>query len=322
MLYILSLSKLGDKVAENISGKLGGRIITKETIVRDGLSNVAREAMENARGIIFISSTGIALRAIAPYLKGKTVDPGVVVVDAVGKFSISLLSGHLGGGNELALKVSEVINATPVITTATDALGVKAPDIIAKENYLLINDMKKAKEISSLLTEGEKIGFVDTLGKIEIPEGYVEEDIEAKAKVVVTNKILNEDALVLIRKNIILGIGCKKDTSTDKLRAFIKEALIEHGYLLKAVDKISTVDLKSEEKAILNLAKELEVPIDIHGRESIENVEHLFKGSEFVKKSIGVSSVAEPCVYLSGGEILVNRIAKEGMTLCIGERIE
>lgn len=321
MIYILSVSRLGDILGEKLSKNFSNVYFSKDKIKAVGLNEVTKEAMEKAKGIIFISSTGIAVRAIAPCLKGKTIDPGVVVVDAKGEYAISLLSGHLGGGNELAIKVSEILKAMPIITTATDSLGVKAPDMIAKENNLLISDIKKAKDISAFLIEGKKVVFEDEDKIIDIPKGYIEctESSENLPKVKVTNKISGSEALVLIRKNLILGIGCRKDVPKEKMLDFIRESLKEYGYREDSVLKISTIDLKSKQEAILNISQVFSVPLEIHSRDEVRKIEHLFKCSDFVRKSIGVGAVAEPCVYLSGGEIVVERISKEGMTLCIGE---
>ncbi len=321
MIYILSVSSLGDILGEKLSKNFSSVYFSKDKIKKVGLNEITKEAMDKAKGIIFISSTGIAVRAIATYLKGKTIDPGVVVVDAKGEYAISLLSGHLGGGNELAVKVSEILKAMPIITTATDSLGVKAPDMIAKENNLLISDMKKAKDISAFLIEGKKVVFEDEDKIIDLPKGYIEctEGSENFPKVIVTNKISGSEALVLVRKNLILGIGCRKDVPKEKMLDFISESLKEYGYREDSVLKISTIDLKEKEEAILNISQVFSVPLEIHSRGEVRKIEHLFKCSDFVKKSIGVGAVAEPCVYLSGGEIVVERISKEGMTLCIGE---
>lgn len=321
MIYILSVSSLGDILGEKLSRNFSSVYFSKDKIKAVGLNEITKEAMEKAKGIIFISSTGIAVRAIATYLKGKTIDPGVVVVDAKGEYAISLLSGHLGGGNELAIKVSEILKAMPIITTATDSLGVKAPDMIAKENNLLISDIKKAKDISAFLIEGKKVVFEDEDKIIDIPKGYIEctEGSENLPKVKVTNKISGSEALVLVRKNVILGIGCRKDVPKEKMLDFIRESLKEYGYREDSILKISTIDLKSKEEAILNISQVFSLPLEIHSRDEVRKIEHLFKCSDFVRKSIGVGAVAEPCVYLSGGEIVVERISKEGMTLCIGE---
>lgn len=99
--------------------------------------------------IIFIGACGIAVRSIAPFVSSKKTDPAVVVIDEQGKFAISLLSGHIGGANELTEEISNLLHATPVITTATDINNKFAVDVFAKTNGCYISDMTMAKEISA-----------------------------------------------------------------------------------------------------------------------------------------------------------------------------
>ena len=87
--------------------------------------------MQQGDNLVCVMAAGIVVRGIAPYLKGKDTDPAVVVVDEAGQFAISLLSGHLGGANELARRVAKVLGGTPVITTATDVHGLPALDVLA-----------------------------------------------------------------------------------------------------------------------------------------------------------------------------------------------
>ena len=119
----------------------------------------AGEKFSDSDALIFIGATGIAVRSIAPYVASKKSDPAVLVVDECGKFVISLLSGHLGGANELALKTAEILEAIPVVTTATDLHHRFAVDVFAKKNNCNIFNMKAAKEVSAALLAGKKVGF-------------------------------------------------------------------------------------------------------------------------------------------------------------------
>ena len=110
-------------------------------------------------GLIFVGACGIAVRSIAPYVVSKKSDPAVLVVDECGKFVISLLSGHLGGANALALKTAEILGAEPVVTTATDLHDRFAVDVFAKNNHCAIFNMKAAKEVSAAILAGESVGF-------------------------------------------------------------------------------------------------------------------------------------------------------------------
>ncbi len=132
-------------------------------------------------GVIFIGACGIAVRSIAPYIVGKKTDPAVLVVDECGNFVISLLSGHLGGANELAFRCAGYLGATPVVTTATDLHSRFAVDVFAKKNGCAIFHMKAAKEASAALLAGEKIGFYSEFPwEGELPEGLILCDRDGK----------------------------------------------------------------------------------------------------------------------------------------------
>lgn len=121
--------------------------------------------------IIFIGACGIAVRSIAPFVSSKKTDPAVVVIDEQGKFAISLLSGHIGGANELTEEISNLLHATPVITTATDINNKFAVDVFAKTNGCYISDMTMAKEISAALVNGNSVGFASDFPWVgEIPK--------------------------------------------------------------------------------------------------------------------------------------------------------
>ena len=324
---VISVTNQGDEISERLREFFDVTIFSKNSIPNFNLNNITKELMENYKAIIFISSTGIAVRAIAPYLKSKATDPAVIVIDSTGSFVISLVSGHLGGANELTLKVAECIKALPVITTATDKLGLIAPDIIARDNRLVIDDLKKAKIISSKLVAGKKIAFIDDASEIPLPRGYVESTEQAEGLVYVTNKqylekieqFNNFETLKLIRKNIVLGIGCKKDFSLSKMRESVLNILRQHNVDIKAVKIVTTVEIKRHEVAILELNKFLKSELNIWSLEEIKKVQHKYTGSCFVEKNIGVRAVCEPCAELSGGTLLTGKIALHGMTICIGE---
>ena len=107
--------------------------------------------------IIFVGAVGIAVRLIAPQIQSKTTDPAIVAVDEGGRWAISLLSGHLGGANDLARKVAAGIGAEPIVTTATDLRGQFAVDEFAKQNGCVISDMELAKEVSSAVLGGRPV---------------------------------------------------------------------------------------------------------------------------------------------------------------------
>ena len=126
-----------------MSGRLNQTVIEKLTF--DKLSEEMLEQFIKYAGHIFIMSSGIVVRVIAPLIQNKTEDPAIVVIDDQGQHAISLLSGHLGGANALTLQVAEIISARPVITTATDVNKRPAIDVLAKEKGLNIENPRPSK---------------------------------------------------------------------------------------------------------------------------------------------------------------------------------
>lgn len=325
---IISVTKQGDLIADKLKEFLGAEVFSKNSIEDFNISNITEKLMKSCQAVIFIASTGIAVRSIAPFLKGKAVDPAILVIDSCANFVISLVSGHLGGANELTLKVAEVLKAQPVITTATDNLGITAPDVIAKHNNLMIEDLKKAKYIAAKLVDGKKVAFIDDKGCIHLPKGYTNNAEEAEGVVYVTNRLegnwQNENftSLKLIRKDIILGVGCRKDFDVEKMHKTVIKVLRENNIDIRAVSIVATVEIKKDEKAILELSKNLNAELRIFTLDEIKKIEDKYKGSDFVKKSIGVRAVCEPSVELSGGKLITGKLVCDGMTICIGEREE
>lgn len=149
--------------------------------------------------IIFVGATGIAVRAIAPFITGKAVDPAVLVIDEAGRYVISLLSGHLGGANALARTAAALIGAEPIITTATDAESAFAVDTFAKENGFLLTDLRKAKEVSAKVLRGEKLCIYS-----DIPmERLVQRPARHEAELVPVQDIDRADIVISYRMYIL-----------------------------------------------------------------------------------------------------------------------
>ena len=323
MFGIISVTESGDMIAKVLNNEFKSKVYLKDEVKEIGLKTITEKLFSEALGIIFISSTGIAVRAIAPFIECKTKDPAIVVVDSIGKYAISLLSGHLGGGNELAEKVSKIINAKSIITTATDMKNLVAPDIIALKNNLIIEDLKKAKDFSAKLIENKEIEFFDDNNKIKIPKGYKKLSKEGENLLWVTNKINSnfnyKNTLRLIRKNIVLGIGCKKNFPKEEMKEKVLKYLEENNIDLRAIKSIGSIDLKKNEEAILSLKNLFNCDFITFSKDEILKVKGDFIESEFVKKITGVGAVAEPSVILLGGKIVFSKEKLGGITICVGE---
>ena len=321
---IISITKNGDEIMNAIlqDGRYEYMAYRSVQSKKEKISNIVKDIFDDVDAIVFICSLGICVRVIAPFIKSKTTDPAVVCIPNGGLVAISVLSGHLGGANELTAELADILGAQPIITTATDIMGIKAPDIIAKENGLHIDSMADCKKIASILVDGGRVVILDETGDTQA-QGY--ETYKPGEKydgiIRITNKSDKkfDTCLKLIRKNIVLGIGCKKDYNPAEMREKVLDALRENNIHEKSVAAVCSIDLKAGEKTILELSDFFKASYKTYSVKEIAAVEHLFKGSDYVKSAVGVGAVAEPCVYLAGAHIIVPKKNMGGMTLTIGE---
>lgn len=273
--------------------------------------------------LIFVGACGIAVRSIAPYVKKKTTDPAVVVVDERGVFSISLLSGHIGGGNDLAQTAAKIIGAQPVVTTATDLNQVFAVDVFAKQNGCSISDMKYAKEISAQLLEGKTIGFSsDFPWKGELPAGLAPKGQGENPKLgIALTASLKErpflHTLYLIPKVITVGIGCRKDTPVEKITKAVSEARARLQIPEEALVQAASIDLKKEEPGIIEYCQRQNLPYVTFSAEELRALEGEFTPSSFVKSVAGVDNVCERSALLAsgGGRLILRKTAGDGVTV-------
>jgi cobalt-precorrin 5A hydrolase len=334
---ILTVTQGGFDQAKRIKQHLpSAKIYTKEFFLEPGMSLL----FEKYKVLLFIMATGIVVRSIAPFIKHKSVDPAVLVMDEKGKFVISLLSGHLGSANEWAAKIAGITLGEAVITTASDVNGILAIDMLAKKLGCTFTDFETVKTLTAKKLQGEKIAIQT---KWELPEQITKEYPLYEESLKDTENLKNIsqnqiEGLVYIGykkpesravpvvwlrpKCLVIGIGCKKQTPYALLKTFVEETFKEKGLAIDSIAAVATVDLKKEEPAILALTKELGLSLAIFSNQQIKEVEHLFEGSDFVEKSIGIRAVSEPAGYLASnkGECVVSVIKRDGMTLSVWEK--
>lgn len=299
--------------------------------LKSSLQEWTGNQFETRDGLIFIGAAGIAVRAIAPWVKDKRTDPAVVVIDDSGRFSISLLSGHLGGANGLAEETAKLTGGIPVITTATDIHGRFAVDNFAKEQGLWISDMKTAKAVSADVLAGEPVGFFsDFPAAGSVPEGFTQKE-SCKRNVWITvkrypedhdflfqrknrpvkQKMLHEDAhsapdsfpklflpeggevLRLVPRIVILGIGCKRGTEKERIEAAVEEALSRWNIEPESAAAVATIDIKKEEAGLLSYVREHGLSFQTYPAERLLQAEGEFSPSSFVKEITGVDNVCE-----------------------------
>ena len=291
------------------------------------------------RYIVFIMATGIVVRTIAPLIQSKFQDPAVIVTDEKGTNVISLLSGHMGGANEMSLYISHLIESNPVITTATDVNNKSSLDMIAKRlNGYIENFRDNVLKVNSMIVNNKPVGLfidgdydIDTRGftilkyedMLNLDKRNNEEINDLETVVVISNKhkldFESKKIIKLVPKDIVLGVGCKKNIDSQHMKDSLKEFLHINNIDKNAIKAIGSIEIKKDEQAIIDLANYLGVPFKIFTVEEISQVDYLYSKSEWVKKNVGVYSVAEPCAHLlSEGNMIIEKQKFKGITFSAG----
>lgn len=266
------------------------------------------------RTLLFIMASGIVVRTIAPLIKSKDVDPGVLVMDEEGNFVTSLLSGHLGGANAACEKIAGITGAVPVISTASDVSGKTAVDSIAMAIKGKMDSLEKAKEVTSLIVGGEKVN-------LKLPFNVTISENNPAGVIVLSNR-KEIKVSQIIPQNIVVGIGCRRGTSKESIMEAVEKAMDEVNLHMESIRKFATVDLKADEEGLLEAAEHYEKEITVIPREDILPIEDDFEGSDFVKKNIGVKSVSAPCALLasgSKGRFITEKMRYDGITVSLYE---
>ena len=321
-------------VSRRYAGQAGGRCTCFEpadlTVLITGL-------WKRYDGFVLIMATGIVVRIIAPLLESKEIDPAVVVMDDAGRFAISLLSGHLGGANELAERCAFASGARAVVTTATDANDLPSFDMLAKEQGWAIDDISRVKTLNTLLLDNEEIAVVDPTGqarlwlhgrgRITFYETFAEAACSrARGFLFVTNRhlpqqITPEQLLILRPRNLVLGIGCNRDTPVDEIETFVTAHLKRLFLSPKSVTCIASVAAKRDEAGLTEFAKRLGVPLRCFETDTLNQVTFPSPPSEHALAAVGVAGVAEPAAILAsgGGRLLLKKVKSANVTLAVAE---
>jgi len=316
---IISITKGGYELSEIIKFKDSGYKIfalkkltnkKEEEIIK--LKNFIIENFNKYDLIVFIMASGIVIRLIKDLIVDKKSDPAIIVMDQKGKNIISLLSGHLGKANEYTLELAKLLNSNPVITTASDTLKTISVDIFAKMNNLKLVDYSAATKVTAHIVNGKKVNINFNLAdnvKFDQNNNGVDGLIN----------ITNIDNVNLYDKNLVISMGCRKEKESFEIVKFIYESLIKNNLSIYSINKLVSIDIKKNEIGLIEAAEFFSVPFETIKTKDIKKIENRFNGSDFVKKSIGVSAVSEPCGFLGSNEgvKLLSKQKKNGMTISI-----
>lgn len=287
----------------------------------DDLGVWTGERFADSDALVFIGATGIAVRAIAPHVRDKFSDPAVVSVDEAGQFAVPMLSGHVGGANDLAREVAAAIGARAVVSTATDVNGLFAVDEWARKQGLALVERQIAKEVSACLLDGGTVGFASDIAvEGALPSGVEEGPHELGIKVGLdTADCPFAHTLHLVPRVVTVGVGCKRGTDAAALEAFVRGALANAHVSPAAVARVASIDVKRDEEAVLALARALGCESVFYSAEQLAAVEGIFASSDFVRAAVGVDNVCERAAVAGGARLIGGKEAHEGMTVALGQ---
>ena len=398
MIHIISFTDKGQHLAEKIAGILEGQAV--RCGAEHPLGEWTRDSFSKGNALIYIGAAGIAVRAIAPFVRDKAVDPAVIVVDETGKFVIPILSGHLGGANVLASRIADEIGAEAVITTATDRNNVFSVDDWARAQRMRVENVPLIKKISACILSGGTIRVESKFSIAgDVPEhvSYVKlprtgrttgqpaekisadhekispdreeistdrkcispdrEEISTDRKCISPDredispdrKLISRDCeeinpggenalpnvfisvrtdicspartLHLIPRVVYAGIGCRRGTTSDQIANAVYAALGRLDIHPSALAGVSTIDLKKDEKGLLEFCREQEIPLMTFPAEELAAVQGDFSSSEFVSEVTGVGCVCErSAVLASGGVLILRKMVRDGVTCALAFR--
>ena len=309
----LTNSPAARRHADQIDGVLG-----VASIRYDGTaSELLPRAWAECDLIVSHLALGATTRLVAPLLRDKKTDPGVVVIDEAGRFAVPLVGGHAGGANDLARRIAEGLGSTPVLTTATDALDLPALDTLG---WAYSGDVAG---VTRALIDGApvRVEKAHPWPLPPLPANVAVDAGDARARIVVTDRVSVSPSelptVVLHPKSLVVGMGCNRGTPVETLRALLTETLAAHDLALESVTAITTVDLKAGEIGLLQLVKQLGVPLLDFTPETLAE-QDVPTPSALVQGHVGTPSVAEASVLAQGAELLVPKQRNSDATCAVG----
>ncbi len=280
------------------------------------------ELFKNSNALICIFSLGAVIRLISPYLKDKKTDPAVIVIDDKTNFVISVLSGHIGGANELTEEIAEKLEALPVITTAADVNKTIAVDLVGREfNWKIDNDSTVTK-ISAHMVNEESIGILQETGKKnwykKLPKNVLVyhnldelKKSNSKAHLIISDKIIDDEiskkSVIYRPPSLVIGIGLHWDTTKETIKEGIEYCLKKFKLSPKSIAKLVSIKKPQDVQGLIDLGKEMEIPIEYVNREDLSLISAP-NPSETVKAFEGTASVSEAAaIKVSEGELIVEK---------------
>lgn len=304
-LAIITLTPQGEKLAKQLSQKLeNDPTVLQVDLYHKQVQQTLNKIFQEYDCILGIMASGIMIRSICHLLEDKTKDPSILVMDEKAAHVVSILSGHLGGGNSFTIKIAELIGAEPVITTATDVNCKMGIDTLARKYFMELDKPSSIVYINKALVNHKKV-------KLAVPaqfEYLFDDELVKKtyAKISSSDKLeacFNETKIILTPRRIVFGVGARKGVSTESVLSAVDRACQDLGIPPERIDFLSTAEPKKNESGILEAAEKLGVELEVVSLNKLKKFDHPdVSESPFVRKTFGVPGICEPVALYVAGE--------------------
>jgi cobalt-precorrin 5A hydrolase len=287
-------------------------------------TKVMSELFKSFDALICIFSLGAVMRLIAPHLTDKKSDPAVLVVDDKARYVISALSGHLGGGNELARRVATTLDAEAIITTAADVNETIAVDLIGQQFGWQIDDFRNVTRVSAFMVNEESLALYQDAGQqdwwtkalprnVQIVKNL--EDIkspEFKGALIISDRVIDvpeilDKSVVYRPKSLVVGIGLHWDTESSTIESGINSVLTTARLSIKSIRNIASINRGAKIKGLEEYASSVSIPIELYSKDQLAAIS-VPNPSTTVEKFEGTPSVSEAASLLSSnGELVIQK---------------
>ncbi len=312
---VLAVTRGGRRLARQVAEKIPAADLLEANL---SVSEKLSKSWHDYDGFICVMAAGIVLRSIAPLLGDKQHDPCIVVMDEQGRFVVSLLSGHLGGGNDLAREVAALTGGEAVITTASDTLGLTAIDLWAREQRLIAADRTQLTRASAyLVAQGVIRVFSEVKGTL--PLDFQEAADAASARIIISCKTnWPADRLLLHPPQLVVGIGCNRGVDCLEIEEAMREMFARHALAHQSVIKLASIDLKRDEEGLLDFCRRHNRSMEFFPKQQLNKVAGV-SYSAAVMKATGAQGVAEPAALLAAqtDQLIIRKEKWKNVTLAV-----
>ncbi|MBI4333982.1 MAG: cobalamin biosynthesis protein [Chloroflexi bacterium] len=291
------------------------------------------------RALVLFMPAGAAVRLLAPLLTDKYHDPAVVAVDEAGKFAVSLLSGHVGGANELAERVASALGAQAIITSAAESLETLPLDLLGKELGWQIEDRTHMTRVSAALVNGEAVALFQEAGRKDwwpaskpwpdnirrSPSLAALRHSRCQGAIIITDRVYSQQQIgiehnVVFRpRSLVLGLGCHRGLAMETLEEAIGSIFQKFDLSPLSIAAVATISSRTGEPGLTAFADKHHFPVAFLTPAQLEQVDRVPNPSGTVLRHLGLKGVCEPAALLAsnGGELLVEKQKLRDLTLAV-----